>query len=160
MYGRTFVFHSKFYFHLFIYWSASKLFLKAKKWRRAESLSPLPELLHGTTVVQVIEANDVSRMLVGGSIIDICGSFTRPIMTVPFLNLSVKFLAGLFVCFSPQHVSQPHAAAMLNYTNFSQRSLLFSSSYLFISQEHVIFSFLVTILVLKMLQLGVKGKTQ
>lgn len=99
-------------------------------------------------------------MCMAFQIIDICGSFTRPIMTVPFLNLSVKFLAGLFVCFSPQHVSQPHAAAMLNYTNFSQRSLLFSSSYLFISQEHVIFSFLVTILVLKMLQLGVKGKTQ
>ena len=38
---KAFVFHSSFCFHLFVDQSASKLFLKGKKWRRAQFL-PLP----------------------------------------------------------------------------------------------------------------------
>ena len=57
------VFHSGFCFRLFVDQSAGKLFLKGKKWRRAQFL-PLPAVFNGVTVVQVIEANDISWMLV------------------------------------------------------------------------------------------------
>ena len=60
---KVFVFHSSFCFHLFIDQRASKLFLKGKRWRRAQFL-PLPAVFNGVTVVQVIEANDISWMLV------------------------------------------------------------------------------------------------
>ena len=60
---KAFVFHSSFCFHLFVDQSASKLFLKGKKWRRAQFL-PLPGVFNGVTVVQVIEVNDISWMLV------------------------------------------------------------------------------------------------
>lgn len=61
-----------FYIHLgsiflFSHGSASQLFLKADKGRRTWSFLPLPDPLDGVTIVQVIEANDISWMLVRGS---------------------------------------------------------------------------------------------